>query len=1141
MSQMKFRSVPLIAPEGKRVEFFKLVHNIFMSIEDGVKDKIILSRVITQDKELFRTDLKLEQAAEVFTEDKIIEPLFEFLGYGRPARRTGSGSSVERREADYTLTVGAKKVKVLVEAEPLNKVLETKDCGIDQVSKYLEKRSFKADYGIATEGFRWVLIKYDSESYRPVTLLDVDLTPFFLEECGQELIESTDEIFNIFYHGFSKDTILKTVEEVSTFLEESREAITKRFYSDYIGYVFGYDNKTKKHVYCLLDAITTPSDATEEQKRSFAVVLMNRLIFIKFLEDKELVEKKLLKTLLSEHKSAINPSSFYQTYVQKLFYEVFNTHKTKRNPRIRSISHFCDIPYLNGGLFRELIPKEKDYDVEDDILARIIDELLEGYCFTLNGDEEALNPDILGYVFEKTINYLTGPGKTEKRKEKGAFYTPEEVTSYISTQTIRPYLLGQIKEYLKLIGWKESDISGYPTMDVFLENIPINNPATIKQLYFLVDKIKVLDPACGSGHFLTSALKEIIFIKKHLIDASGMEYNYYLLKKETISNNIYGVDIEGAAVEIAKLRLWLSLIEDLDVSDLEKVETLPNIEYNIMCGNSLLGWYNEKIVQTMISSPFDLRIQGIFEGLEVLYVNDERYELLEESKKLISKEYGASVNDLKKAYAMLVAIYSQEEGERAVKLRYLLEYIRASIYKEITPSLNYHYLNKAGNLKSTLNGLADKNPFHWNVDFGDVLDGGGFDIVVGNPPYIRVDSLNKSEKAYYKVIFDSSELKYDIYYLFIESIYKWLKVGGMCGFIVPNKFTAAISAQTLREKIINCSSSCSIDSVSHLKIFEEAANYPVILFVQRGLNLDSIKLSYVNKQEDFENRNFIHYILKTKDLDHIPLKVFPININKDQYSLLLKILKTSSTRLLSKLKISEGLRIPASFEESSAKYKIVKQYQFEKLTPIRDGTCISAANLKSVISKKDNGRILNIRKKKILIQEDALFINATIDYDARIPQGGVYFGINTDEKVSLEYLLGLLSSALHSFVYQTLFGGMHMGGGYLRYRTGFLEQLPYLDTTSANSIKIGKIVCEIIDLNEQISKLTDLDEDKKQLLNKISIKQSELDQIVNALFSISDVEQQLLSNCFIKEIKEHNSVIDKDENLMDEEELSENE
>lgn len=280
-----------------------------------------------------------------------------------------------------------------------------------------------------------------------------------------------------------------------------------------------------------------------------------------------------------------------------------------------------------------MVKNEKEYEVEsDDILCRII-KMLEEYPFTLKrGSEQgkALNPKVLGYVFEKTVNYLAQtlssdeekPNKSRKKK-RGAFYTPDEYTKYLCTKTIHPLLLKKFQKRLQeKWGWHKEEAEAYTSLGDFLdpENIP-PKPKLLRDLLELVSETKVCDPACGSGHFLTSALNELFQVKKQILRELGKNIDYYELKKETVKNSLYGVDLEPAAVEIAKLRLWLKIVEDLKVEEGED-HPLPNIDFNIRVGNSLSGF----------SQP-----QVNLNGQKLLINKELKEELSEYSKEI--KEY----------------------------------------------------------------------------------------------------------------------------------------------------------------------------------------------------------------------------------------------------------------------------------------------------------------------------------------------------------------------------------------------------------------------------------------------------------------------------------------------------------------------
>lgn len=180
MPQTKFIEKLGELPQDKNSEFYEVIKSIYSALYQEINNKLLFEQIING-KVLERKDTTLKKAPEDLTKEIVIKPFFEFLGFKEEElhRETASDSPIERREADYTLIVGNEKV--LVEAEPLNKDLNIKGSGFSQVCGWLEKRSFKADYGIATNGFTWILIKYDPEDYKPKKLLVIELKGFFQE------------------------------------------------------------------------------------------------------------------------------------------------------------------------------------------------------------------------------------------------------------------------------------------------------------------------------------------------------------------------------------------------------------------------------------------------------------------------------------------------------------------------------------------------------------------------------------------------------------------------------------------------------------------------------------------------------------------------------------------------------------------------------------------------------------------------------------------------------------------------------------------------------------------------------------------------------------------------------------------------
>lgn len=591
-----------------------IVENLLQEIENHSRLEDIL-RDSNYTDVIERADTVEREAPERFTERYVIERLFSELGFDveKMASRTGDFADERGEETDYAITLAGERV--LVEAEPLNKNLEYQGVGLDQVESWLENRNFGADYGIATNGLRWVLVKYNADAYDFDELADVDLRPSFIHQFetrtgktdsltpfSEDLQVESEEggVLRGLGESFRRENLRRIVSEAGAVIEVKQQEITEDFYDDYIRLIFGVlDEETGERTErCLVRNGVQPPDTVpdaEQDIRLFSVSLMNRLVFIKFLEDKGIVEPNLLSTLKREHEEGSHPDDFFETYLSPLFYKVLNTKRGDRDRRLKNIERFHEIPYLNGGLFTQTIPDEDRYEVSDSILIEIV-ELLEEYNFSTNGGFESLDPSILGNVFEKTINYLAG--EEGAQKDLGAFYTPNAITRFCAEQTVHPILVDRCRDVLRDRDWPDAEVKKIETIEDLTEAIP-QNIELVRVLLSEIDDLTVLDPACGSGHFLTSVTSEIVSTRRALHRKIGAEYSKMELVKETVINNIYGVDIVPPAVEIAKLRLWLSIISELTQDELEEMNeeemALPNITFNIRQGNSLIGFTGMKV------------------------------------------------------------------------------------------------------------------------------------------------------------------------------------------------------------------------------------------------------------------------------------------------------------------------------------------------------------------------------------------------------------------------------------------------------------------------------------------------------------------------------------------------------------------
>lgn len=697
-------------------------------IEDDTLDEVFRAE---PGRYTMRSDFTRDQLdPEPLTKNRVIEPLLDVLGYDDYGYEAGGFSEERGEQADYAVSLrdidSVDSSRLLIEAEPINKVLEDRGHGLDQVKSWLSQREFESDFGFATDGVRWIFVRYDPDSYSHNVIESVDLQPIFLalfENATTEqqpptsvLSDEQRELVARLLRTFEYGNFLSIIDDAREVIKRKQEEITDEFYDDYIQVVFGVEDESddRRARSLIGEGIVPPDEANGDDVRLFAVDLMNRLIFVKFLEDKRIVRPELLDVLTDTYEDGIYPQSFYKTFLDPLFYDVFNEKPDDRDPQIADLDVYTGIPYLNGGLFRPELNgasalDERDFDVRDSVLESIID-LLERYQFSTDGGPTDIDPSVLGNVFEKTINYLTtDPG--DQNADLGAYYTPKEITRFSAEETVRPALMDRFKQVLRdERDWPEPEVEQYDTLYELIDGLP-GSGDLITALLSELDEFYVVDPAMGSGHFLTSVVEEIVNVRQALYARQDAYPSRHRLKKTTVQNNIYGVDIMEPAVEIGKLRLWLSIISELRQEDLEDLDVeeiaLPNITFNIRQGNSLIGYVGfpeetedglatfERWSEDSVRS----RYEDVIEQIE-LY---EEYSAFPER----AEEHRQHANELLKQY--------REELDDDI----------LADFREVVEGV-------------TEGDLEEYTPFHFVLEFAEVYAEGGFDVIIGNPPWDRL-------------------------------------------------------------------------------------------------------------------------------------------------------------------------------------------------------------------------------------------------------------------------------------------------------------------------------------------------------------------------------------------------------------------
>ena len=886
-------------------------------------------------------------------------------------------------------------------------------------------------------------------------------------------------------------------------------------------------------------------------------------------DDWDTGSKHFLRELFDKKHSDYN--NFYNDILEPLFYEALRIDRSHDDGYFSRFD--CKIPFLDGGLFDPIgnydwvhtdiiIPdklfsntkKTKEGDIGDGIL-----DIFDRYNFTVKEDEPlekevAIDPELLGKAYEKfnairPDNYVEfrkalKSGKTGEEnkfnKKFGVYYTPREIVHYMCQQSLINYLATELENKVKKEAIEFLILEG----EIFIEYLKTakdkkeaneNYKGNYKENeHFLLlkkhaneidnslSKIKVCDPSVGSGAFPVGMMTEItksrmffvetncldnIYINSHQEKVKRNTYNY---KRDCIEQSLYGVDIDPGAVEIAKLRLWLSLV--VDEEDIKNIKPLPNLDYRIMQGNSLISEFmginfdTEKEINTENLLPKDetndliehfqqkkddflnesnvTRKSKLKEEIDVLMIC-----IFETKLKVQRSDYFKRLEDIENKYSALPNEKQRNE---------LIEQNKEKLYKES----GFDIESAEKQLKEFTSGRQIKPFFLWNLYFSEVFhNNGGFDVVVANPPYVRVDEIPIQQKLQFKKLFKSSVGKYDIYYLFIEKAVNLTKKNGNVVFITPNKYCAASSGKILRKIILNTMGFCEIVSTSKLGVFEQASNYPVISILKKSQPTTQFTVREALDISNLRDSTNNIYNLEHAKFNQLPEVIIPINVSQEKVNVLIRLLE-KYPRLRNYLSISEGLRIPEKYEqEDVSDFGIVKQYQFSRWTSIKEGTYISRKKLNKVISQTST-RFKKIINNKILIAEDALQITATIDVNKNVPQGGVYFGTVVNDNINLKVILALMNSKLLSSIYEYLFSGMHMGGGYLRYRTKFLEELPIAVESKDTISKMIAIINRILSITK------DNNYQKKQ--SKVKTLEQEIDQLVYKLYNLTPKEIKIV-------------------------------
>jgi len=903
----------------------------------------------------------------------------------------------------------------------------------------------------------------------------------------------------------------------------------------------------------------------EEQLVNVAIELnitwINRILFLKLLEA-QLIQ---YQNDSSDYKFLTTKNIKFFGELNELFFEVLAKKPKQRSLDIKN--EFKHIPYLNSSLFEisrledetirinslkshKKIPLYSKSVLKSKSELAIIEyilKFLDAYDFTSEGkakvqeeNKNLINASVLGLIFEKINGY-----------KEGSYFTPGYITMYMSRENIRSAVVQK---------FKTAALPNFKTLTKFADLKDLIEDR--KQVNQIINSLKICDPAVGSGHFLVSALNEIIAIKSELgileyrnknrvknykievindeliisdketdelfeynLSRKGNAIDYkqelqealFHEKQTIIENCLFGVDINPNSVNITRLRLWIELLKNsyyTEESGFSELETLPNIDINIKQGNSLVGRFalNGNGLTNGQARKMKLATEK-YKMQVILYksTNDKAVkQRAEDEIQRIKQEFAQNVNPTDKDYILL-----RQKRAKLGEVPMLFTQAEKEIWKVKIEKLTKEVAELEQKYDEKLQTLYGK-AFEWRFEFPEVLDENGdftgFDVVMGNPPYIDSEYMVKQGnkiRSYLTEKFTTAKGNWDIFVPFVEFAFTILKHNGNFSYIVPNKIIGAKYSKHLIEFLLTKKINV-IRDYSREKIFAKADVYPIVISVTNTLpkENDNIrfepmksvsKVRYTNKIllkevkkdpnidkyfADSNTRMVINKIKKFEKLENfvslisdgatvseayiIKDKIFDSKKYRSQYK---KIINTGT---IDPYKILWGEK-PMKYIKDNYKNPVIKSADLKKISKKRfaqaDTAKIIVAGMSKIIEAVfDNGDILAAKSTNIIIDD------------------------NTDK---LKIILAILNSKLMSFYVTKYYHSNKMSGGYLNISPRILKALPIQLTESETIIS-------------RIDKILNI----KQLNPKTSTErlENEIDKMVYKLYNLTKEEIAIIED-----------------------------
>lgn len=929
-----------------------------------------------------------------------------------------------------------------------------------------------------------------------------------------------------------------------------------------------------------ISRLTNPKQygATHEE-RLFTVGLelcitwVNRILFLKLLEAQLISYHKGDRSYAFLHKEALHD---YDN-LNALFFMVLAKKPEDRNDRVKTL--FAQVPYLNSSLFE---PTDLEHEtlfiagLEDTIPLPFISatvikdgsgkkqkgslnaleyffEFLDAYDFASEGSEAIqednktlINASVLGLIFEKINGY-----------KDGSFYTPSFITMYMCKETIRRAV---VQKFKSVVGTTKAG-ENFSKVETFTDLY--NSITDLAGANAVINSLKICDPAVGSGHFLVSALNEIIAIKHDLgilLDRKGKRLKEYQIdivndeliitdddgvpftynpnsaesqrvqetlfheKQTIIENCLFGVDINPNSVKICRLRLWIELLKNAYYKfpsaggvaegrggfssghEHRHLETLPNIDINIKCGNSLIARFglDADLKKALKQSKWNIESYKLAVDT---YRNAESKEQKKDMERLIADIKGnfrseIATNDPKKLtlekkkgelfnYTQQVGLFERSKKEQTA-------------WNKTVNTLSAEVQKLETDIEEIKNNKIYENAFEWRFEFPEVLndDGDfvGFDVVIGNPPYVGIEDINWNYRRFYETIYKTASGRFDLYSLFIEKAMQIKKPNGAFTYIIPGKFLNNRQFVEAR-KLLCVNHGVTVVKIDD-KVFEDAQvdsviveNYPEFNAKYKALKLTTINLDVLSD-------------ISIEDIANNSDYIFRLEVNNSSEFLINKI-QENTLKIKDIAEVKDGIVAGAIkdllFAEKEIDADSKKIYFGKNISRYHLNNTKIWVNYKPEVMmayevERKNGKRAGLwmRDIKIFEREKIIYRKVGKELIATFAERGVFYEQTvhschiTNKEYATKFILGLFNSSLFKYYYHNV--NSQGGDIFPQIRISSVENLPIKITSLENQQPFIEKVNQIL-TQKQANPSADT-----------SILEREIDEMVYALYGLNEDE-----------------------------------